>query len=78
MQFDFVFADLQVQVSFDADNTGSFGQLTDKDLTLLRNVVYMGLCTFMYSKMPGVQMFIDDVRENPDKELQDTDIVGGG
>ena len=51
MQWDYVYADLQVQVTFDADGTGAFGNLTDSEIKALQQLVYHGLMIFNNMRM---------------------------
>ena len=46
MEFDFVYADLKVQVIFKADNTDVFGQLNDGETILLQQMLYNMLTVF--------------------------------
>lgn len=46
MEFDYVYADLQVQVLLDADGTSPFGQLTDNEVEILGKLLYMTLTSF--------------------------------
>lgn len=47
MQWDYVYADLQLQVSFDAEADSVFGQLTDNETAALQQLVYHGLMIFV-------------------------------
>lgn len=47
MQWDYVYADLQLQVTFDAEVDSAFGHLTDSETMALQQLVYHGLMIFL-------------------------------
>lgn len=48
MQFDYVYANMQTKVTFDVDSEDMFGKLTDKEILVLQQLIYMTLQTFSY------------------------------
>ena len=46
MQFDFVYADLKLEVLFDADTGSPFCELTDNEIEMLNKLVYISLTNF--------------------------------
>lgn len=55
MEYTFVYADLRTQVTINADGKSVIGQITDKELNLLRSVIYLSLMTYVCSKISGGQ-----------------------
>lgn len=47
MQWDYVYADLQLQVTFDADSDSPFFRLTDAEVKVLQQLLYHGLMIFL-------------------------------
>ena len=50
MEFDFVYADLKVQVIFKADNDTVYGQLTDNEVMILQQQIYVTLTCFSMTR----------------------------
>lgn len=51
MQWDYVYADLKLQVTFDAEADSAFGQLTNIEIKALQQLVYHGLMIFSNVRM---------------------------
>jgi len=50
MQWDYVYADLSLQVTFDAHAHSAFSHLTDTEVKLLQQIVYMAIHTFILTR----------------------------
>lgn len=70
MQWEYVYADLQLQVTFDADGTSPFGQLTDIEVETLQQLTYMTLLEFLYVRalyakdIDGLKKIMESLNKN--------------
>jgi len=78
MQWDYVYADLQLQVTFDAEANGAFGQLTDIEIKALQQLVYHGLMIFLNVRGLYTADKMTEAQKNEYKAWQCPSLDNGG
>lgn len=59
MQWDYVYADYGVTVTFKVSNDTALGQLTDREVMSLQQMIYLTLNCFTYTRALYMQDLID-------------------
>lgn len=78
MQFEYVFADLQVQVTFVADDKSPFAVLTDNEVKAFQQLIYMTLTAFHYTRALYLADAVATLERIKQAAPQDKDRQKGG